>query len=755
MSNITNADYCDQVNITIKNKQRKIKTEEEFLEALTVARETEGDIVISLVHFMKWSIEFLRLLVEFYAQLEGRCSFRFEDQHPGGDLLRAAIGINVDGNNLTEYGFYRTKLMTITAIFYGDAVGLCSKLTKTRLEQLGGSEDIRTLKREIEATRDEYHGSAIDACCSELVLELFSDAPANALIMIPSPYVVRESGMEFCGARRFFSCPVLITSRLVDANTNAQKVKLAWLRAGIWTERVVPRKTIADAQLILHLAEFGLPVNSRNARELCSYLTEFESQNLKNLPIEHTTARLGFHELNGKSCFVLPHATICEDKVDLSFSCSNSGFQQIADGYCEKGNYQEWLCGINQIGEFPKVLLAVMASLAPSLSAIFPFQNLIVDYCGRTSGGKTTALRLAASVWGNPNERARSSTIHSWSGTKTFTERAAGMANDLPLIIDDSKNAASDSHVSDLIYMISQGHGRGRATIEGVQSTVNFNTICLISGERPATSFSKDGGTRARTLSLWGSPFGEFSVECGQIASVIDQIAQENYGFAGHKFVKFLLSNTERWDEWREEFETEKAKYVDWANEVNNQFVSRMAPALAAITMAHWLAHQCFALEFEYFDLFETIWEQICKEASGADQARAALIHIYEFANSNQSRFCGRSSKKSDFIGPCYGRWGVKDVQVPTISDVNPGQLNANNQIGTWPWIGFIESVLRKELADSGFDADAVIRSWKDNNWLVIQESGRLKLKSRLLDGESVRLIAISRAAIEEVCDLN
>ena len=53
-----------------------------------------------------------------------------------------------------------------------------------------------------------------------------------------------------------------------------------------------------------------------------------------------------------------------------------------------------------------------------------------------------------------------------------------------------------------------QRDSRGRGSPQGVQRTTRAHGVLLSTGEAPATSFTNDGGTRARTLCLWGSPFG-------------------------------------------------------------------------------------------------------------------------------------------------------------------------------------------------------------------------------------------------------
>ena len=99
----------------------------------------------------------------------------------------------------------------------------------------------------------------------------------------------------------------------------------------------------------------------------------------------------------------------------------------MADAFASRGSLGEWVEAVSQVVEFPRVLIAVYAALTPPLLSILGCPNFIVDWCNPTSTGKTTVLRLGASCWGVPDERAPASVLLTWDATRVFINRASSL----------------------------------------------------------------------------------------------------------------------------------------------------------------------------------------------------------------------------------------------------------------------------------------------------------------------------------------
>src|SRR5262249_9142027 len=151
------------------------------------------------------------------------------------------------------------------------------------------------------------------------------------------------------------------------------------------------------------------------------------------------------------------------------------------------------------------------------------------DFSGPTSQGKTTTLRLAASCWGCPDETQQSAALGTWDSTRVWIERHSNVLHNIPLILDDTKRARRNQ-VGQTLYDVANGRGRGRGSVKGTQASGTWQTLLISSGEAPITSFTEDGGTRARVLVVWGSPFGGNDDATAQTVQGVSETICENFG---------------------------------------------------------------------------------------------------------------------------------------------------------------------------------------------------------------------------------
>lgn len=109
---------------------------------------------------------------------------------------------------------------------------------------------------------------------------------------------------------------------------------------------------------------------------------------------------------------------------------------------------------------------------------------------GSSSSGKTTLLRLAASVSGAP--------LRSWRTTDNSAESWARFSNDGFLAIDELSQV--DGRAADaMAYMLGNGQGKGRANRDGIARDVaSFRLIFLSTGEIGLAEKIGEGQRKAR-----------------------------------------------------------------------------------------------------------------------------------------------------------------------------------------------------------------------------------------------------------------
>ena len=683
-------------------------------------------------------------VLSFLASVKDNIRFVVGDQQPSHDnLLDAVLALPCDTSNTSQREQVKRMVIEALATCRPDVLESTADQILARLKELGIKRVTReTLVSDAENLRDQINEQRqIARLEGTTIREVLPDAPVSDKATIPTGWELTTEGIEQIGGRMpLVSSPVLVVGRQHDIESKAVSLELAWLQEGVWHHLIVARENIASAQAITRvLSAVGVPVTSNNARTLVNFLSEYEAANLAHIPRKSVSHQLGWQETNGVVGFLLGMSFIStsEQTSEVLFQGGDEGDNQIAKGFDVRGDLCTWLGAITRLRSKPSARLALYAGFASPLLHIVNAPNFCLDIAGPTTNGKTTMLRVVASIWGDPDDRNPDSPLKSWDSTQVFRERAPAVLNSLPLILDDTKLVKQSEDVATTVYSFAAGRGRGRGSVRGVAPTQTWKNLFITSGESPLTSFSNDGGTRARVLSLWGSPFGPIDAVTGISVRELNRLIVENYGHAGMAFVTYLVNNQDLWDDWRATYDRHTRTYQTRAGE--NQVAARMAPMMAAIHLAAELAHAALEMPWDYADPILLVWDALTLNSKDANRPLAALRYMKDWANAHHDEFFGRRQTGSQPHGGWAGKWN---------SDSNiPGGKRRSTA-----WIGFFPSRLEQLLRGGEFEAEAILRAWDDNGWLVKsrdRDGGRRKIRARL-GGEIVWLTAISREAWDQ-----
>ncbi len=561
------------------------------------------------------------------------------------------------------------------------------------------------------------------------VLDVLPTAPVAATSVVPNGWTLSGAGL-LRGATVVLFTAMVVVRRLVGGD-NAELLELAFHRNGAWEHREITRGQAATAQrLVAALARVGVPITAANGRAVMQYLSEYERDNDHAIPTVSLTRHTGWHGIGDERYFVLGDRVLAaraesagaENQPDvLRFRAANDGAAQVAAGLNTAGTMAGWLSAVAPLGAYPHAQFALYAALVPPLLEILGVPNFVVDFSGPTSRGKTTVLRIAASVWGNPDVSNADSVMITWDTTHAYRLAVAATMVDMPLIIDEMRLAYSPEEIIQFVYAIVSGRTRGRAGSNGSPS--GLSAVLITSGEVPIVSLTKKGGARARVFSFWGSPFGGTAAETAVVVRGVNDGVAANYGHAGAVFVQYLLDRQGFWEMWRQDYQQRVASLE--SRSASDPVVSRMAAALAAISIAATIAHEALGLPWPHQDVVGLLWDELTAEAPDADSAAAALEHAIDWARGRRNQFYREGQSRSRTWA---GRWddGVA-------------------------WIGFRPETLRRVLTEGGFEFDAVLRSWRDRGWLLV-DPGSSKPRHRARIGqEDCSLIAIRMEAIRQV----
>lgn len=487
---------------------------------------------------------------------------------------------------------------------------------------------------------------------------------------------------------------IMPVERLVNIDTGEVKMRLAYKRSGSsskWRTTIVENATISTARNITALASQGISVTSNSAAALVDYLNCLSEKNYDIIPERKSIGRLGYIEGEGFSPYV----------EDLVFD-GDASFRAMYQAVQEHGSEVEWYriaLECRKMSVTARIMLA--ASFASPLLSVVGSLPFFVHLWGVDSGtGKTVALMLAASVWGNP---AVGSYTQTFNGTQVGQERTAAFLNHLPYCLDElqlTKDSRGKSNFD--VYQLAQGVGRSRGKrTGGIEVTPTWDCCFLTTGESPLTSISSGAGAINRVI----------DIECTAGAKVIQDgqrvsgVLKNNYGYAGRIFVEKVYSSEAIRNAVKELYQQ------NFRDLCEGDSTEKQAMAAAAIITADQMA---------------TAW--IFK-----DDMALTVKDIQEFLASREAVSAGRRAYDwlCDWVASNVNRFYNADL--PPTGEIY-GVIEGNT--------AFINrGVFNRVILESGFSGSATLSYLKANR--LIEVSGRKYTKCKRVNGVRTECVAL------------
>jgi hypothetical protein len=394
------------------------------------------------------------------------------------------------------------------------------------------------------------------------------------------------------------SKPIMVASSYIgiaqireDIYTGQISLTIAFKYSGRLRKTTITRAQMVDArQLVASLSGEGAPITSNNARAVISYLTAYEHEFNSIITHRRVTSRFGRCQ-NGET-FHLPGI-----ETGVEFAPVSSGDASLYRAYSSRcGSLSKWRDIMREIAEESLMIpqVAVLASFVPPIQSKLQIPNFILDLFGDSSTGKSTSLKLAASVFGNPIDH--DSLIMQWMNTKVAIENVASMCSELPIFLDDAQHCPNDLKRS-VIYMIANGRGKGRAARGGgIREVSTWHTVAMSTSEEPLFESSPHEGARGRILPVGGS-VPPFPVSSSSTVQMLVRGVTANHGHAGEAYIRHLNGwDASEWDKWRRRYNLIRNTFMK--NSTSN-LIDRLSEYIAAIQVAAEVACPLLGLQFK------------------------------------------------------------------------------------------------------------------------------------------------------------
>lgn len=409
--------------------------------------------------------------------------------------------------------------------------------------------------------------------------------------------------------------PILPVERLINVDTNTEKVKLAFYKDKKWQTVIAEKNTLASKNKILQLANTGIEVNENNAKELIIYISDLLTINTETIPCNKAITHLGWTENE-----FIPYTQ------DYKFDGDRS-FESIFKDIKEKGDYEIWRETVKKLRQKSETLHFIVASsFASILIEILHINPFIVHLWGKSGTGKTVGLIIAMSVWGNPKV---GQLVKNLNSTNVGLERLSAFLNNIPFAGDELqaiKNKYTD--FNELIYKLTQGEGKSRGTVDGgIAEQLKWNCAFLTTGEEPITSEYSKEGVKNRVIEI------EENNKIVENGKEVVNILVNNYGFAGKDFINNLPSVEELQKRHTEIFNKLNEKYSSTGKQTN---------AIATVLLADELVSKNI-----FFDNPLTIEQAEKYFTKDIDEAERIYNLIVDWLFANINKFEGYSNTET------------------------------------------------------------------------------------------------------------
>lgn len=462
------------------------------------------------------------------------------------------------------------------------------------------------------------------------------------------------------------SHPILPVERLINVDTETEKIKLAFFKDNKWQYITVDRSIVANKSNIIQLSDRGVEVNSENAKDLVSYIADVVSLNAKEIPVSRSTDRLGWIE-NEFAPYV----------DDLKYD-GDIAFKDVYACIKENGNYEEWKEECKKIRKESKIAhLLLASSFASSLNQMLGVLPFVVHIWGGSGTGKTVGLMLAMSVWGNPEVGKLTRTLNA---TQVALARYASFVHDIPFAGDELQTIKSrwDSF-DNLVMYLTEGVDRGRGkAYGGIELLKEWNCCFLFTGEEPITKATSGGGVKNRVIEI------EATEKVIADGNFVSNFVRQNYGFAGKEFIKNIPRQETLQEQYREIFQN-ILKETDTTD--------KQAMAMATILLADELSTDLIFKDEKLTIGDVKEWLTSTKEV---DVATRAYEWTIDWISQNINKF------KENENGEIWGKYDDTDE----ICLVN-------------------KSIYSQELNKAGFDFGAIIRIFAERKQIERNSQGK------------------------------
>ncbi|MFM5179156.1 DUF927 domain-containing protein [Aeromonas veronii] len=282
------------------------------------------------------------------------------------------------------------------------------------------------------------------------------------------------------------SSPVQVLAETSDEHGRGYGRLLEWQdSAGRTRQWAMPVRSLVPRngeEVFTALLDAGLPfIELGHKRKLAEYLMACQPER-RITCVERT----GWHG----HAYVMPQGAIGPDAKGVILQ--TAGY--AASDFTERGTLAEWQLGVAALAVGnSRLCFALSLAFAAPLLTLVGMEGGGFHLKGESTDGKTTIMKAAASVYGNPDRYSQT-----WRATGNAIEGIASRRNDALLCLDEL-GELDGKEAGQVAYMLANGQGKGRSKQDGeLRERKAWRLLFLSTGELSLEDHAASAGQRTQ-----------------------------------------------------------------------------------------------------------------------------------------------------------------------------------------------------------------------------------------------------------------
>ena len=466
--------------------------------------------------------------------------------------------------------------------------------------------------------------------------------------------------------KHYVSSPIHVLAQTRDSSSNAWGRLLEWHDAdGVKHTQALSMEFFQSdgVELRKDLSNQGVVIApSGKARNLLqSYLMSYPTDK-RALCVE----RAGWHD----DVYVLPNKQIGQHKTSDSVVYQTT--QGVESSYQNKGTLEQWRENISMpISSHSKLVVALCSAFAGQLLAPLEQQTGAgIHFKGQSSKGKTTALYVACSVWGNPEKHHKT-----WRSTGNALEHTAYSYNDSFLGLDEIGEISNPKEIGNIVYMLANGKGKARLTKQiTARAPYKWKLIFMSTGEKSLKEIMLESGQKAKLgqevrlidIDIDHSEYGlfdqiDFAEDGAKQSRLLVGRSNQFYGVAGIAWLNYLTSDKDK--VMKQAKQLLEQYNLELIAEQKQGHIIRVANTFALLAVAGELATQAGITGWKTgtaFNAVRTVFNAWVNDFDyvGDYQSREYILHVKAFFEANESSRFESFTPDTDHIEKIINRVG-------------------------------------------------------------------------------------------------